>query len=879
MAESAGVTAAAAALAAASTVNDESTAAAVMNDDGIDALQQHPILHRHYSTIGIGNVFCDMNPSNWKPVPSSSSSSSNSQKTRDRWLLPSDYLSYHNLTILSQLFPTLTSANQAQTTTATTLGDEIIGQIKSQPEDFVVHEIAMVQGQVQQADITSVDKDGNDLVASPTESIYCDKLPLTPAIVTLPASDPCEKRLDVRITTARQELPPPPPPHPTTEQSSTAIPPSKMEKEDPSQCLESLFQHHLLTVTQQCVSDEDDVVRDSTNDNHRTSALPRSTPEQLRTMLQDMEERALQRMQTIHSQSKYDAETDTLPPLAEVSSGHLLDLTLSYPNDTTNHLIACTDLQFKQHKTKLHEWFRCVHPLLVAESISNGTNKHTEQMDNPAHDHRYYTVLIRIDTTFDGLIPYLNYPMDDLPLLYQYAKNGYDVTTATKKSYRNFGRNTSGRCNDHNNDNSHPILRLLPNLPRPFRRPIHQLIDQQSKSLLGTETVTEYPLPGLGTEDSTIVTTTAIRITWTKMAVRKATKKRQREEMSEINSSGGPPHHPSKTSLSPASKVLCVIKKRQREHLGMINTISAVLKCSPSDIGLAGMKDMQATTFQFGTLNGHAVQKYQQNPSIRDTLGQRGIEIMPLHPVPTPLNKGDLIGNYFEIVVRDVRRVQLEYQSSTDNAMVSPIQERLVPVEDEYFQCMMDRVRRHGFINFYGEQRVGDPGHTSVVGVRAFDIGRAMLQQNYSEAIDLLITGRRMINGIDLVEKNDVEPFRRVWKETNGDAIATAKVLPAGNNSVPRERAVLKGLVRYGTDQPLIAFRCLPRNERLFFINAVRSLSNFIIQYIQERACLYLILLYTRPQFGTQTLSVSIVSLEHDGYGTNAVIRQSNCLG
>jgi tRNA pseudouridine13 synthase len=99
-----------------------------------------------------------------------------------------------------------------------------------------------------------------------------------------------------------------------------------------------------------------------------------------------------------------------------------------------------------------------------------------------------------------------------------------------------------------------------------------------------------------------------------------------------------------------------------------------------------------------------------------------------------------------------------------------------------------------------------------------------MLQQNYSKAIDLLLTGRRMIHGIDLVEANDVEPFRRIWKETNGNAVATAKALPSGSHSVPRERAVIKGLVRYGTDQPLLAFRCLPRNERLFFINAVRLL-------------------------------------------------------
>ena len=800
----------------------------------------------------------------------------------------------------------------------------MIGQIKCQPEDFIVQEIAMVQGQIQKAnDDNNDDIDANNVVDRtqllPNNTdhkvvVVCttNVLPRTtnemkfhPPDMNVPKQSPKTPELQ------HPPLPVPPPTNcgdivpastfvawTTTSSSlllssSSTDPPPRTnitgknptnnrsvelkQVVNPLQCLESLFQNHLHSFIQ-IYKTENDInhsVTDSINENDNVIAPSRQfSTEKLRSLLQDLEETALQRIQDIHVQYQYSTDTnnrETTPPTGLLSSttsypndnSTVVQVTLSYhPQQSIHHKdddddsTTATELQYKQHKTNLHEWFRRVYPLLIAESckntIDNGnhrnsankgsvdtTNQYSTTTTCTNCCYYYYTIRIRIDTAFDGLIPYLYAPIEDLPSLYRYAKHGYDVTKCNKRHY--LGRNVGPT----KQSGLYPILRLLPNLPRPYRRPLHQLVDQKSNSLLGTETLTDYPLtpvPSMqddtnGTPTNTLplsstpaipttaTTTTAIRISWTKMAARKASKKRQREEVSDAVV-GASPTATGRT-LPKMSKMLCVVKKRQREHLGMIHTISAVLKCAPSEIGFAGMKDLQAITYQFGTLNDHVVQRYQQNSSLKDILFQRGIEIIPLHPVPEPLNKGDLIGNYFEIIVRNVRRVQLEYNPSKTDAIISPIQETFVPVDDQYVQDMIDRVRRNGFINFYGEQRVGDPGHMSIVGVRAFDIGRAMLQQNYSKAIDLLMTGRRMINGIDLVEKNDVEPFRRVWKETNGNAVATSKALPSGSHSVPRERAVVKGLVRYGTDQPLAAFRCLQRNERLFFINAVCLYSPF----------------------------------------------------
>lgn len=64
-----------------------------------------------------------------------------------------------------------------------------------------------------------------------------------------------------------------------------------------------------------------------------------------------------------------------------------------------------------------------------------------------------------------------------------------------------------------------------------------------------------------------------------------------------------------------------------------------------------------------------------------------------------------------------------------------------------------------------------------------------------------------------------------MWKSSEGDVNATIKELCTTIKSdmiVPRERLLLKGLKRYGKDNPLAALRCLQHTDRVFFINAVR---------------------------------------------------------
>jgi len=220
---------------------------------------------------------------------------------------------------------------------------------------------------------------------------------------------------------------------------------------------------------------------------------------------------------------------------------------------------------------------------------------------------------------------------------------------------------------------------------------------------------------------------------------------------------------------------------------------------------------MQAITYQFCTLSEINPQRLLR---AQRSLQERRIEIGNIHKVDFRLRKGDLEGNRFEIIVRNVRRVRVRNESGV-------LQEELVPCDAAHLQRMVQRIRNEGFVNFHGEQRVGVAGSESVVGVRGFDIGRAMLRQDFSLAVDLLLAGRLICRGSD-AESDEIQAVRRVWKETGGDPFETWKHLPRGA-VLPRERLVLKGLKRYGKGDPLSSFRCLHYNERMFMISAYQS--------------------------------------------------------
>lgn len=236
------------------------------------------------------------------------------------------------------------------------------------------------------------------------------------------------------------------------------------------------------------------------------------------------------------------------------------------------------------------------------------------------------------------------------------------------------------------------------------------------------------------------------------------------------------------------------------------------LHCRNSDVGLAGLKDMQAITYQYCTLRNVSIQRAQN--AIKSGKRVELSNFTKVNGSNVLLDRGKLLGNQFEIVIRNLKRVEVLRMVDGDNSAYPCWKEQTVPVHSSHLDAMVKRINDFGFINFYGEQRVGDAGSTSHVGARSFDVGRAMLQQDFAMAVDLIMTGRtsQVYNpGLDEIKA------REVWKSSGGDARQTLKVFPSNRNIMIRERDLMKGLLRY--NDPLEALRCIPYNVRMFYVH------------------------------------------------------------
>lgn len=431
-----------------------------------------------------------------------------------------------------------------------------------------------------------------------------------------------------------------------------------------------------------------------------------------------------------------------------------------------------------------HEAFRLSFSLLKCETVP----EHTKQ------------VRISADDFFDDLIPLLYKPQEDIAALFRFHKRGFIDLPQSSRNHQGGKRKRDRDVPDDPLACGEPILRLRPELSKDDRRPIHRIIAQKNRAFQ-TRTLSNHPLDPANKE----ITTNAIQVHWSFGALKRAQQKKFKPNKQRNNSAAS-------KEADPNPHTICVLKKREKEHLTAINAVCSAVKCSTSDVGLAGIKDMKAVTYQFCTLRNVNIGRLRRAiPYLKGT----GIEIGTMRKAGFMLQNGDLQGNRFRIVVRGMKRVHVERKEA------GQLVEEFRPCEKKHMQEMFERVQRSGFINFYGEQRVGVPGQTSEVGVRTFDVGRAMLQGDFTKAIDLLMTGRSILYSRDAKPNPAETKARQVWKETN-DATATLKAFPKGE-TMPRERAVLKGLKRYGKEEPLAAIQCLPHNVRRFWINAYQS--------------------------------------------------------
>ncbi|MEK6807438.1 MAG: tRNA pseudouridine(13) synthase TruD, partial [Nanoarchaeota archaeon] len=205
-----------------------------------------------------------------------------------------------------------------------------------------------------------------------------------------------------------------------------------------------------------------------------------------------------------------------------------------------------------------------------------------------------------------------------------------------------------------------------------------------------------------------------------------------------------------------------------------IREIAQACQTSFKRFKFAGNKDRAAITKQ-------AVSAFKIPPEVLQNVKLKDIQIKIIGFGETPLSLGTLEGNRFEIVLRDLTKLNIKH--ITLNAK---------------------RVTKSGFPNYFGEQRFGG-GNTAL-------IGREIVRGYFKDAVKYLLT----YSG----DKNTESVKARKFAEENfGD---WNKIIQSWPKFLGLEAAVLNYLVRVPTDFAG-ALRNIPKPIRRIYVHGYQS--------------------------------------------------------
>lgn len=233
-----------------------------------------------------------------------------------------------------------------------------------------------------------------------------------------------------------------------------------------------------------------------------------------------------------------------------------------------------------------------------------------------------------------------------------------------------------------------------------------------------------------------------------------------------------------------------VVRHRNWEMNRLVRRLSTNLRVSRNSISFAGTKDKRSVATQLMT--------FRVPLEALATVQIPDVEFLSMYRTNTPVKLGNLLGNRFRIVIRDV------LCEDRENRM------RLV---DEALRSL------GGFPNFFGIQRFG------VTRPVTHTIGRAMVRGDFEEAVMLYLAYETEY------ESPDFQKARRFVGETR-DFKKALSIFP---KEMTFERMLLGHLSRRPDDFSG-ALKMLPRNLVMMFVHAYQSyLFNRILSTRIER--------------------------------------------
>ncbi|NWU95286.1 PUS7L protein, partial [Upupa epops] len=231
------------------------------------------------------------------------------------------------------------------------------------------------------------------------------------------------------------------------------------------------------------------------------------------------------------------------------------------------------------------------------------------------------------------------------------------------------------------------------------------------------------------------------------------------------------------------------LQKENLETLEAIGIMAAELGVLPSDFSYTGIKDKKAITYQPMVVKKVTPERLKD---IGSKMEKRGMRIHNIHSTCQHLRLGQLKGNHFDIVVRDLK------QHSHDSA--ADLKERICEA--------MENVERKGFVNYYGPQRFGQGQN-----VQTDQIGLALLNEKMVEAVKLFFTPEDT--------DDPVNKAKRYFFQTE-DAKGALLMMPEFK---VREKMLLRALNRYGVNHEgcTKGWLSIPHSMRIFYVHAYCS--------------------------------------------------------
>ena len=212
------------------------------------------------------------------------------------------------------------------------------------------------------------------------------------------------------------------------------------------------------------------------------------------------------------------------------------------------------------------------------------------------------------------------------------------------------------------------------------------------------------------------------------------------------------------------------------------------------NLNFAGTKDKQAVTYQNITFHSRPsfdIHNNEEGNTFVTNINQKfqqlhrsgSIEISNVQLCHKPIQLGQLWGNRFEIVVRCHFNTKEKDDLEKDQKNEKKIFDQSTLLEQ--LQHNASTISNHGFINYYGLQRLGNSN------ISSWQIGQALLLQQYDTAVRLILSVRQK-------ESDDIVKAKMSLMTSVQDCL---KLMP---HRMVLEKLLLNGLKRYGWEVHLL---------------------------------------------------------------------------